>query len=81
VTLNVDLNGAAIRDFRFYVTEHGMSIMGVDLFDAFGGSVLLGGDRVASWVVTVSPAAVCRQRRPESLSASLQSTQRDLLCR
>jgi len=39
VMLNVELNGAVIRDFWFYVTEHGMSIMGVDLFDAFGGSV------------------------------------------
>jgi len=48
VTLNVELNGAVIRDFRFYVTEHGMSIMVVDLFDAFGGSVLLGGDRLVS---------------------------------
>jgi len=46
VTLNVELNGAVIRDFRFYVIEHGMSIMGVDLLDAFGGSVLLGGDRL-----------------------------------
>jgi hypothetical protein len=45
---NVELNGTVIRDFRFFVTEHGMSIMGVDLFDAFGGSILLGGDRLAS---------------------------------
>jgi len=48
VTLNVELNGAVICDFRFYLSEHGVSIMGVDLFDAFGGSVLLGGDRLVS---------------------------------
>ena len=48
VTLNVELNGAVLRNFRFYVTEQGVSIMGVDLFDAFRGSVLLGGDRLVS---------------------------------
>ena len=37
VTLNVKLNATIVRDFRFYVTEHGVSIMGVDFFDAFGG--------------------------------------------
>ena len=46
--LNVKLNGTVIRDFRFYVTEHDVSIMGVDLFDTFGGSVLLGGDHLVS---------------------------------
>jgi len=61
VTLNVELNGAVICDFRFYVTEHGMSIMGVDLFDAFGGSVLLGGDRLvsSSLLATMPRKSVC----------------------
>jgi len=61
VTLNVELNGAVIRDFRFYVTEHGMSIMGVDLFDAFGRSVLLGGDRlvISSLSATMPRKSVC----------------------
>ena len=45
ITLNVKLNVTVIRDFRFYVTEHGVSIVGVVLFDAFGGSVLLGGQQ------------------------------------
>jgi len=48
VTLNVEVSGAVIHDFQFYVTEHGLYILGVDLFDAFGGSVLVGGDRLVS---------------------------------
>jgi len=60
VTLNVKLNGAVNHDFRFYVTEHGMSIMGEDLFHAFGGSVLLGGDRlVSSSLLATMPRKVC----------------------
>ena len=60
VTLNVKLNATIVRDFRFYVTEHGVSIMGVDLFDAFGGSVLLGGDRlVTSNSSTIRNESVC----------------------
>ena len=58
VTLSVELNGSVIRDFRFYVSEQGVSIMGVDLFDAFGGSVLLGGDRFVS---SSSSAAMSRK--------------------
>ena len=48
VMLNVKLNDTVIRDFRFYVTGHGVSIVGVDLFDAFSVSVLLGGDRLVT---------------------------------
>jgi len=35
------LRDLVISDFRFYVTEHGMSILCVDLFDSFGGTLLL----------------------------------------
>lgn len=48
VTLIVELNGVVVCDFRFFITEHGMFIMGVNLFDAFNVSVLLGGDRLIS---------------------------------
>jgi hypothetical protein len=58
VKLDVELNGSVIRGFRFYVTENGMSITGIDLFDAFGGSVLLGGDRLESRNSSTTSACV-----------------------
>lgn len=42
VELPVSLGAAHLPSFKFYVTAKGESLMGVDLFDALGGSVRLG---------------------------------------
>ena len=50
VTLDVELNGAILRDFRFYVTEHGCQLLVWTCSTLFVGQFCL--------VVTVSSAAV-----------------------
>ena len=42
VFADVHFDNRMVDQFPFYVTEKGISIMGVDLFDALGGSIILG---------------------------------------
>lgn len=47
-TAPVQITGSRRRQARFFVTACGRSIMGVDLFDVLGGTVLLGDMRIVS---------------------------------
>ena len=48
IRLPVSLGETHLSSFTFYVTEKGDSVMGVDLFDALGGSVRLGDTSLVS---------------------------------
>jgi hypothetical protein len=53
VELPVSLGAAHLPSFKFYVTAKGESLMGVDLFDALGGSVRLGDASLVSRSIDV----------------------------
>ena len=48
VSVSVQLGRQLLTQFPFYVTERGSSMMGVDLFDALGGTVHVGDDQIVS---------------------------------
>lgn len=53
--------------FRFYVVEHGDSMMGVNLFDACGGSIQLAGAAVLNVPAQPSMSSVSLQEYPALL--------------
>jgi hypothetical protein len=67
VFTTVRFHDRVVDQFPFYVTERGASIMGVDLFDALGGSILLGDANI------VTKSSVIATVRPEQSSVVLDS--------
>jgi transposase InsO family protein len=74
VALPVSVGQVTIPQFIFYVTARGDSMMGVDLFDAIGGSLQLGDDRIipttSAGVATISSSSVSLEQFP-ALTAGL----------
>ena len=58
VTVPVQLGDKLLSSFTFYVTEFGESMMGVDLFDALGGTVEICCKQVQAISSTVSTSSV-----------------------
>jgi hypothetical protein len=74
VALPVSVGQVSIPQFIFYVTARGDSMMGVDLFDAVGGSLQLGDDRIipttSAGVATISSSSVSLEQF-QALTAGL----------
>ena len=75
VFVTVRFDNRMVDQFPFYVTERGASIMGVDLFDALGGSILLGDASIvtkSSMIATIHPdqSSVALESYPVLLKAS-----------
>jgi hypothetical protein len=74
VALPVSVGQVSIPQFIFSVTARGDSMMGVDLFDAVGGFLQLGDDRIipttSAGVATISSSSVSLEQFP-ALTAGL----------
>ena len=78
VFVTVQLGSQLLTQFPFYVTERGSSMMGVDLFDALGGSVHVGDAEIVCTppvrqcisAVDTERSSVCLDNYPVLLKAS-----------
>ena len=64
----VRLDDRVVYQFPFYITERRASIMGVDLFDALGGSIFLADANI------VTKSSVIATVRPEQISVALKAS-------
>lgn len=71
VHASVRVNNCWLQNFRFYITENGPSVMGVDLFDALGGVASVAGS-VLPTSLTSSVAAVTVDQVQSSSSVCLE---------
>lgn len=70
LVLPVSVGKVSLHRFTFYVTAHGDSVMGVDLFDAVGGKVFFGGNQIIT-TDNVGVASVTSNLSPSVQSSSV----------